>query len=314
LNEVDDRDRDGSPFPFPGEVSLAIARRLGAVTPAFRPALFVLNDEPPRPVVALEQIGSEFLRRRFGHANFDVVRGKRFAGDIDQEPFRRQMEWLASLPAPLSSEVAGVRYDLESLLDWLVTVAFCGTGDLYQDALVRDRSEEVRGGRWFWVHWDHDMSFRSPPGNSRFGRFRDALEAILWSQRATDSAPARTLVRRLLAEDPAFRERAERRFDEALATQLTPGFLGDVVGQYESEARRLEIADLHFAPALLEFFEHRPEAVRTQFQAALALAAAPGAEPDRFPNARRRRAAAGATASSAESAAGRASEGDAAAP
>jgi hypothetical protein len=290
LNEVDDKDRDGTPFPFPGEVSFAIARRLGALTPAFRPVLFALNDEAPRPAVALEQIGDELLRRRFGHGNFDVVRGKRLPGDADQELFARQMEWLETRPAPLTEEIAGARYDLDSLLAWLVTAAFCGTGDLYQDALVRDRSGEVRGGRWFWIHWDHDMSFRTPPGNSRFGRYRDALEAILWSRRPSDRGPARTLTQRLLAEDPEFRARVERRFEHALATELTPEFLASVVDRFEGDARSLEMSDLHFATALRLYFESRPRAIGEQLAAALALSAVPGAEPQRIRYGQRRRA------------------------
>ena len=294
LNELDDRDRDGTPFPFPGEVSFAVARRLGAETPGFRPVLFSLNGEPPRPAMALEQIGNEFLRRRFGHANFDLVRGKRLPGDADQELFARELDWVESRPAPLTAEAAGARYDLDSLLAWLATVAFCGTGDLYQDALVRDRSGEVRGGRWFWIHWDHDMSFRTPPGNSRFGRYRDALEAVFWSRRPSDSAPARSLLKRLLAEDPSFRARVEQRFDAALGAELTPEFLAAVVARYETEARRLAIADLHFAPALRDYFARRPEALREQVATAMALATVAGAEPDRIRYGNRRRAPAAA--------------------
>lgn len=273
LAELDDRDRDGSPWPFPGEVAYAIGRRLGAEAPASRAVWMSWNGETPRPMSAIEHLGPDFLRRRYGHEEFDLVRGKRDPGDPHEATVSAELDWIAERPAPLLAAAAAGRYDLDSLLHWLVSVVYCGTGDLYQDAMVRDRSGAVREGRWFWIHWDHDMSFRTPPGNSRFGRFGDALHFVLWSQRRSDVAPARALLVRLLREDPAFRERVRERFERALRDELTGEFLLATIAHFEREARAVGFSDTHFADRLRAHVEARPAQIREQLERVLAALA-----------------------------------------
>jgi hypothetical protein len=273
--ELDDRAPDGRPWPFPGETAFAVGRRLGAEVPATRIAWFSINGDTTRPVSLIEHLGSDFLRRHYGHEGFDFVRGKREAGDPAEALFETELAWIAAQPAPLLATTAAARYDLDSLVTWFVTVVICGTGDLYQDAMVRDRSGEFRGGRWFWIHWDHDMSFRTPPKNSRFGRFRDASYAILWSARETDRAPSRALLLRLLAEDEAFRERVRERFVRAFASEVTPDFLKPAIDHLEGEVRAIGFTDLEFADHLRRFFADRPAEVLAQVDEVLAAIADP---------------------------------------
>ncbi|MGE0640199.1 MAG: CotH kinase family protein [Thermoanaerobaculia bacterium] len=276
LAELDDRDRDGSLWYLPGVAALEVGRRLGAATPAARPVHFSLGGGDPHLVLASERIDSDYLTRHYGHPEFDLVRGKREGNDSADELFRDELDWIADRPAPLTAAVAATRYDLDSLLSWLVSVVVCGTGDLYQDALVRDRTGLVRDGRWFWIHWDHDMSFRTPPRNSRFGRFEDAFPYIVWSGREWDVAPARALLVRLLTEDPSFRARVADRFEQAFRSELTPAFFAALVDRQEDEARRMGFADLHFAGQLRSFFAGRPEALRPQIAEVLRAAGDPG--------------------------------------
>jgi hypothetical protein len=290
--ELDDRDRDGSPWPFPGDVAYGIGRRLGAEVPATRAFWFAINGDTPRPVSAIEHLGPDFLRRHYGHDRFDFVRGKRESGDPAEATFRAELDWVASRAAPLLAAEAATRYDLDSLLAWLVTVVYCGTGDLYQEAMVRDRTGATRDGRWFWIHWDHDMSFRSPPGNSRFGRFEDAFYAVVWSQRETDLSPARSLLVRLLHEDPEFRVRVKERFERALDRELKPEFLDELAAHTEREARDVGFTDLHFAALLREYFAARPRQVRAQVDDVLAAVGDP--DTTRPPGLVRRRGRTGA--------------------
>jgi hypothetical protein len=273
--ELDDRAPDGRPWPFPGETAFAVGRRLGAEVPATRVAWFSINGDTTRPVSLIEHVGPDFLRRHYGHEAFDLVRGKREAGDPAEALFEAELAWIAAQPAPLRAETATARYDLDSLVSWFVTVVACGTGDLYQDAMVRDRTGEVRAGRWFWIHWDHDMSFRTPPKNSRFGRFRDASYAILWSARETDRAPSRALLVRLLAEDETFRIRVRERFARAFASELTPEFLAPAIDRLEREVRDIGFTNLEVASHLRQFFADRPAEVLAQVDEVLAAVADP---------------------------------------
>ena len=200
-----------------------------------------------RDLLLGEHIGESFLERHFGHRNLDLVRGKREAGDQAEALWPAELDWIRSAPRPLTAARAATRYDLDQLTRWLVTVLFCATGELHQDAMIRDRSGVLAGGRWTWIHWDQDMSFRNPPGNSRFGREREVLPFLLWNHRPEETAPARELARRLLLEDPDYRERLVARIERALAEELTPAFLEDLVTRYETAARELGAEDLVFA-------------------------------------------------------------------
>jgi hypothetical protein len=271
VSELDDEDTDGSVWAFPGEVAYEIGRRLGAETPFTRPLWLSLNGAPATVYSLSEHLDADFLRRRYGHDNFELHRGKRHVGDPRPESqasdrfWAGEMAWIAAAPAPFTRASAAARYDLDRLTTWLVTVLFNGTGDLYQEAMVRDRTGEVAGGRWTWIHWDHDMSFRTPPRNSRFGNKRDLLPYVLDNERALTS-PQQALLHRLVEEDPEYRTEIVRRTTAALNHLLTPEYLEDLVARYEETAKTLGIADLDWAAKLRDYFAWRPQAVHQQLQ------------------------------------------------
>jgi hypothetical protein len=281
VTEADDEDTDGSVWAFPGEIAYDIGRVLGAETPRTRPVWFSLNGGPAVVYSLSEHIDADFLRRHFGHDNFELVRGKREQNDPRYaDPGRdgarvaetAELAWIAAAPAPLHQDAVGVRYDLDQLASWLVTVLFCGTGDIYQDAMLRDRTGEVAGGRWGWIHWDHDMSFRTPPRNSRFGNKRDLLPYVLDNQREIRS-PQQALMLRLVEESPAFRAELVRRTTEALNHRLTPEFLESLVARYERTAKELGITDLDWTAKLRDYFATRPAAIHPQLQKMLGAGA-----------------------------------------
>ncbi|MEO7795714.1 MAG: CotH kinase family protein, partial [Thermoanaerobaculia bacterium] len=234
--EGDDEDTDGSLWAFPGEVAYDIGRALGGQTPRTRPVWFSLNGSPAAVYSISEHIDGDFLRRHYGHDDFELHRGKRDPDDPRQDSeasdrfWAGELAWIAAAPTPFTRADAASRYDLDKLTTWLVTVLFCGTGDIYQEAMIRDRTGKLASGRWTWIHWDHDMSFRTPPKNSRFGNTRDLLPYVLDNQREIRS-PQQALMLRLVEEDPEFRTEIVRRTTAALNHQLTPEFLESLVAR-----------------------------------------------------------------------------------
>ena len=278
VTEGDDEDTDGSVWAFPGEVAYEIGRALGAEAPRTRPVWFSLNGGPAALYSLSEHIDADFLRRHYGHDDFELHRGKRDPDDPRRESeesdrfWAGELAWIAAAPAPFTRQVAAARYDLDKLTTWLVTVLFCGTGDIYQEAMVRDRRGELAAGRWTWIHWDHDMSFRTPPKNSRFGNKRDLLPYVLDNQREIRS-PQQALMLRLVEEDPEFRTELVRRTTAALNHQLTPEYLESLVARYEKTAKSLGVTDLDWVAKLRDYFAWRPDAIRTQLQKMLGAGA-----------------------------------------
>ncbi|MEO8275628.1 MAG: CotH kinase family protein [Thermoanaerobaculia bacterium] len=267
--ESDDQDRDGSLWSFPGDVAYDIGRALGAQVPFTRPVWVSVNGEPARIATIEEHIDSDYMLRHYGHDNFELVRGKRFENDprsdniAANQTWKSELAWIAGAPAPFTLRAANQRYDIDKLTTWLVTVLFCATGDLYQDAMYRDRTGGEIDGRWSWIHWDHDMSFRTPPLNSRFANKHDLLPYVLDGRRAI-VAPQQALLLRLVQEDPAYSAEIIRRTTLALNHQITPAFLRALVEHYEKVAMELGIQDLHWVGRLQEFFDSRPGAVYAQ--------------------------------------------------
>ena len=54
-------------------------------------------------------------------------------------------------------EQGGEVVDVENLINWFLSVVFCGTRDIAQGTLVHDPARA--GAQWFWIGWDYDMSF-----------------------------------------------------------------------------------------------------------------------------------------------------------
>lgn len=271
ISEGDDEDTDGSLWAFPGEVAYEVGRALGAETPRTRPVWFSLNGEPAAVYSLSEHIDADFLRRHYGHDNFELHRGKRDpddprpASDESDRFWAAELAWIAAAPAPFTRGLAAERYDIEKLTTWLVTVLFNGTGDIYQEAMIRDRTSQLAAGRWTWIHWDHDMSFRTPPRNSRFGNKRDLLPYVLDNRREIRS-PQQALLLRLVEEDPEYRTEIVRRTTQALNHQVSPELLEDLVQRYEATARTLGISDLDWTGKLRDYFSWRPSAIRGQLQ------------------------------------------------
>lgn len=265
------RDRDGRIWHFINPLAYDVARRLGGTAPRTRPVRLVLNGRNRGAYVLTERVDEGLLERRFG----DEARG---AGDwviLRGKGERRGREarfWEAVLarandPAPLTPESVAEWVDLDDLSRWFTTAVFCSTGDAFQSAMVRDLTDPE--GRWRWVHWDFDMSFRAMRGPLEHGWQRDPLRFVLRGP-AGRNDPTRLLLWRLLTESPEYRRALAVRLTEALNHRLTGEFLAERLEYYETQAIDLGL-DRAFLGELAAFFAERPAAMRAQMRRALGL-------------------------------------------
>lgn len=241
---------------FTNPLGLDVARQAGLVAPHARPAATFINGRFAGVKALTEWIHLDFLRTRFGHEDFTLVRTKggvgmdtlRSVGDDRQ--FRELGRWLRRTRHP-RLEDAAARIDLDNLVRWFLVVGFCATEDTFQGAMVRENTAEAR---WWWIPWDLDKSFGYPdrPGDWRSDTVATVLE--------TDETRG-TLLRRLLEGSPEFRRRVLELSAEVLNHRLTPEFLNPRVEAYAAygELYRIERFD---ADALRRFVRHRPGRLR----------------------------------------------------
>ena len=222
-----------------------IVRQIGGLAPETQPASFVLNGVPQGLYVLVEHVREPFLMSRFGHENFDRA---------DERRRRRWMRQVTKRPSVTQAELS-TWLDVESLSRWFVSIVFCATTDPFQAVMFLDETQ--REARWFWVNWDMDHSFmdlyRSTGAPWRHDTFRTTLRSSAFEAR---------LLRRLIADDPAYRDYLAGMFLDALNYQLTPAFLEERFRHYQSIVEAHGMEDDAYLDRLAEFFEERPSHVR----------------------------------------------------
>lgn len=239
------RDLRGRWWHLVNPLAYDIARRIGALAPETRPASFILNGSPQGLYVLTEHVRRPFLVSRFGHDDFDRA---------DEALRRRWMRDVMSRPSFTMADAA-TWLDVESLTRWFISIVFCGTSDPFQAVMFRDRTQP--GARWFWVNWDMDHSFMD--------FFMRALTP--WSQdtfRAAIRPPAleAQVIRRLIRNDPAYREYLATAFLDALNHRITPAFLAERLQHYRTVAGRFGLENDVYLQILSEFLGLRPTYVR----------------------------------------------------
>ena len=224
-----------------------IARAIGCITPATRPARVLLNGE----FLGVYVLTENFHERHYfaTHWGYPVR--------LDAAEMNALWQQVRALRPPRVHNVAPL-LDLENMTRWFISVLFCASNDPFQGpGQFRD---PTRGeAQWFWVNWDMDWSFR----NWQQETFQGVTERIGERRRGRRaSEPRAYLFTRLLAEDPEYREMFKRIWVDAMNYRLTPAFLRERVDHYRTVTSQYGVTDLEYLPRIDRFFEHRPARIR----------------------------------------------------
>jgi len=240
------------PDAFTNSFGFDIARRIGSPAPQSRPARLYLNGEERGVYLLTEHVSPEaFGVTYFGHPDFYMFIPK---GQVDRDSlaaYQSLEAWVLEHDS-LSMQEAATRVDVDNLTRHLFTLMFCFTTDWAQGAVLYDRTDPE--ARWFWVHWDMDLSF-----GARGGRVKNAYElpvvqlitlegetetlrrlSIITDQRHTqrhENDLRRLLLLRLL-EDEAYRSYFVRLATDMLNHRLTPEYFDSLLETRRNLARR----------------------------------------------------------------------------
>lgn len=242
---------------FPNALAFEVARQNGAVAPASRPVRVSLNGEDQGHYLLVEHVNADgWGRSHFGHDDFlmFVYRGGRSNDDRSNEGYSELVEWVTTLPGPLTMATVSNRVNLDNLLRHLFTFMFSGTTDWAQGAAVRDDTDA--GSRWFWVHWDLDQSFRR---TRRSAADRPALALIAEPRRTNERRDVRARIfNRLRQEDPDFGAHFTALATDLLNHRLGTVFLDSLVEEYGYLLNSRQQSELR------GHFERRPGMIRAE--------------------------------------------------
>ncbi len=223
-------------------------RAAGGVAPLTKWGLLAVNGEAAGWRVLLEPVDDAFLRSRWGHTRFDLLKGKAFAvkrgttAAYDALAHRlARGAWTAADIAPL--------IDLPHLTALHFAALFLATGEndeLWQAYFLvdHDRVPPLIHA----VGWDLDHAIQEGPGHDTLALQRRYAERIL----ERDTFLGVLVVLGLLDNDPAFRQSYLRYAERMMNHVLTPAWW---------ETRRREAggpAEPQRAEEVAHFFRERP--------------------------------------------------------
>jgi hypothetical protein len=224
-----------------------VVRSAGGVAPLTRWGLVAVNGAPPDWRVLVEPVDDDFLRSRWGHTRFDLLKGKAFsvkrgttaAYDVLAHRVGRGA-WTAADVAPL--------IDLPHLSALHFAALFLSTGhhgEAWQTNFVADRDRVPP--LLHAIGWDLDLAIREGPRHDTLALQR----ARARGPRERGAFLAVQLVLELLDKDPTFRQGYLRHAERMMNHVLTPAWW---------EARRREAggpADPARAEEVARFFRER---------------------------------------------------------
>lgn len=238
-------DTDGTEWRLVNPLAYDLSRRMGCITPEAEPARFILNGDDLGLYVLTEHFDNEYFASH--------MPGRPIAMDAaDMEALRDRLDAMRPLTMARVAEVI----DVENLVNWFLSVLFSATRDAYQGP--GQFLDEARG-RWFWINWDMDQSFRSWD--------MDSFQYLLpfpgeRGRGRRGSEPRPYVLGTLISEDASFREYLAARIDAMLNHQLTPDFLRERRNHYYEVALRFGVEKLEYQRRLDQFLDRRRAFVR----------------------------------------------------
>ncbi len=213
--------------PYVNQRAYDLIRASGGIAPRARPAAYLLNGaaaaygvNPPEPVVTLvEDVDGDFLESRWGHREFDLLKGKPFRvlrGSLERfETLADRVERGGLTAAELASRV-----DLPALTALHFALVFLdssgfGDDEGFQGYMAFDRTRSPALLRP--IAWDVDQALRRPTANT----FTSMLRVLGRFPARSRFLPAR-IVGGLLRDDPAYREQYLRHAEWAMNHAFRP--------------------------------------------------------------------------------------------
>jgi formylglycine-generating enzyme required for sulfatase activity len=241
---------DGTHWHFVNPLAYDIARAMGAIAAETKPVRFFLNGKFSGVHVLTERFDEQYFAAHWGN---DDIRG---FNEFRANPAELDKLWTwASRTRPLTMNVVAREVDVENLTRWFLAIAFSSTADSYQwpgQFLDPTRKE----GRWFWVNWDMDRSFRDWDQDM----YAALLERIEEPRRgALPTHPRGTIfVHHLLTDDGGYREYFKRLVQRVMNHRVTEAFLQERYRHYRDVAAELGVEHDKYLRPLRHFLERRP--------------------------------------------------------
>lgn len=256
-------------------LALDLAKRIGCLVPEYQPAMIYLNgSQYGNQYVLMEHLNDKWLRSRYGHDNFIILRTTGHQEQRNRCPeYQKLLKWANDKTIRMTMEEAGKQIDIENLCRWFLSQFYTAGHDLYQGPIILDKSKP--DSKWFWINWDMDASIANniEPEKENIWEKENSIRNVMTNpvrdkknpqtRRYQSEDPRAILFRRLHHEDPNFRRFFERLYMDVMNHKLTPQFLQAWFDGRSREILSINPGEKSFLEEKLRpFITHRSEYLR----------------------------------------------------
>ncbi|MFQ5638143.1 MAG: DNRLRE domain-containing protein [bacterium] len=204
----------------------------GGAVSVSRPVLVYINGDVWGIYQIRERIDEDYIRTNFGIADVDLIDWHHkavpdvSAGDLKEWNQTYNFFQTNNLRSNSKYEEAKRRIDIDNFIDYHIIEIYVGNKDWphNNNFFFRERSPT---GKWRWILWDSESSYRNPNIKLLEWATRDRPRNDI-SSSDSERQLFGTLFLRKLIENEDFKERFVNRFADLLNTTLSPDHIRQV--------------------------------------------------------------------------------------
>ena len=251
-------------WPLNGAISYDVARRAGGLAPPTEICLLYLNGKDLGLYYLVPHLGEKQIGLMLPDQNFQYFRIRGARRDADLIFLRGYIDKIKQ-PGLMDEQYASQYFDIDNLVRLFFSYIINGTGDFCQGVLLKGSGSD---SKYFWYGWDFDHSFADVP--VEITKTED-LSRHRWEQppsfagflkydqgRKPHHCEQGNLFKRLLNEDPEFREKTKHLFTSIVNHRVTHDFIAQLLDAYEQKLTVIEYpGGEEYIELLREFFARR---------------------------------------------------------
>ena len=236
-------------WPLNGPISYDVTRKAGGLAPATEVCLLYLNGENLGLYYMVPHLGEKQIKAMLPEEDYQYFRIRGTRRDADLHFFVSFIKEIEEAEV-MDEQYASTLFDLENLVQLIFSYIINGTGDFCQGILLKGSSSD---SKYFWYGWDFDHSYVDVPveitKTKKLSRERweqsPSFEGFLeYDQgRKPHHCQRVNLFKRLINEDPAFREKTKHLFTSIINHQVTQDYLAQLLDHYQHILTTIDYPD-----------------------------------------------------------------------
>lgn len=255
-------------WPLNSPIAYNVSIQMGVLAPPTELVSLYLNGKELGLYYIVPHLGEKQVKSIFPGEDYKYFRIRGTHHDTDKKFMAEDFLKILKADRKMTEEFASEYIDIENLTRQIFSYIINATGDFCQGLALKGESS---GSKMFWYSWDMDHSYIDVPIEIKKMKYnkRERWEqppdiSLATYKRKPDKkrhpCGRVALLRRLMNEDPVFRQKTKHLFASIMNHQITEEFITTLLDDYEKKLRTIDYPDgEEYITILRDFFENREE-------------------------------------------------------